>query len=91
MAEFRSLLGDANRLQIVSLLAERELCVKDLATAIDMSESVVSHQLRTLTSIRLVSYHKPGRHAFNHLQNQPVFSLYQAVGKPLGKSMGFSC
>ena len=48
MVEFFSLLGDANRLRILSLLSEKELCVKDLAAAVDMSESAVSHQLQTL-------------------------------------------
>jgi hypothetical protein len=44
MAEFFSLLGDANRLRIVSVLALEELCVCDLAAALNMSESAVSHQ-----------------------------------------------
>lgn len=86
MAEFFSLLGDANRLRILSLLAERELCVKDLAVAVDMSESAVSHQLRTLKSIRLVSYRKQGRHVFYRLQDQHVFSLYQAVAEHLDET-----
>ena len=64
MAEFFSLLGDANRLRIVSILALRELCVCDLAAALEMSESAVSHQLRTLRAMRLVSYRKRGRKAF---------------------------
>lgn len=86
MAEFFSLLGDANRLRILSLLAEKELCVKDLAVAVDMSESAVSHQLRTLKSIRLVSYRKQGRHVFYRLQDQHVFSLYQAVAEHLDET-----
>ena len=48
MAEFFRLLGDSNRLRILSLLAQQELCVCDLASILDMSESAVSHQLRTL-------------------------------------------
>jgi len=83
MAEFFSLLGDANRLRILSLLAAKELCVKDLAAAINMSESAVSHQLRTLKSIRLVSYRKQGRHVFYRLQDHHVFNLYQAVAEHL--------
>ena len=38
MAEFFSLLGDANRLRILSLLAKQELCVCDLADDLGMSE-----------------------------------------------------
>ncbi len=37
MADFFSFLGDANRLRILSLLAEKELCVSDLATILEIS------------------------------------------------------
>ncbi|NJM66618.1 MAG: helix-turn-helix transcriptional regulator [Acaryochloris sp. RU_4_1] len=86
MAEFFGLLGDANRLRILSLLAEQELCVGDLAAAVAMSESAVSHQLRTLKSIRLVQYRKQGRHVFYRLQDHHVLELYQAVAEHLDES-----
>ena len=54
MAEFFALLGDANRLRIVSALALKELCVCDLAAIVGMSESAVSHQLRALKASRVV-------------------------------------
>ncbi|NJK41573.1 MAG: helix-turn-helix transcriptional regulator [Acaryochloridaceae cyanobacterium SU_2_1] len=79
MSEFFGLLADANRLRILSLLAEQELCVGDLAALVGMSESAVSHQLRTLKSLRLVCYRKQGRHVFYSLQDHHVFDLYQAV------------
>lgn len=47
MAEFFRSLGDGNCLRILSLLAKRDLCVCDLASLVEMSESAVSHQLRT--------------------------------------------
>lgn len=88
MAEFFSLLGDANRLRILSVLAKKELCVCDLAAALDMSESAVSHQLRTLRAIRLVSYRKQGRNVFYHLQDSHVLNLYQSVAEHLDESEG---
>ena len=83
MAEFFSLLGDANRLRIVSLLAIQELCVCDLAAALDMSESAVSHQLRALRSMRLVRYHKQGRKVFYRLQDNHILDLYRSVAEHL--------
>lgn len=83
MAEFFSLLGDANRLRILSVLAQKELCVCDLAAALDMSESAVSHQLRTLRAMRLVSYRKQGRNVFYHLQDSHVLNLYSSVAEHL--------
>jgi DNA-binding transcriptional ArsR family regulator len=79
MAEFIGFLADPNRLRILSILAEQELCVGDLATAVGMNESAVSHQLRILRTIRLVSSRKQGRHVFYRLLDDHVFDFYQAV------------
>jgi len=87
MAEFFSLLGDANRLRILSVLAEKELCVCDVAAALNMSESAVSHQLRTLRAMRLVSYRKQGRNVFYNLQDSHVLSLYQNVAEHLDENI----
>jgi DNA-binding transcriptional ArsR family regulator len=86
MAEFFSLLGDTNRLRIVSVLALKELCVCDIAAAIDMSESAVSHQLRALRAMRLVRYHKRGRKVFYRLQDNHVLDLYRSVAEHLDES-----
>lgn len=83
MAEFFRLLGDANRLRILSLLAKRDLCVCDLAHLLSMSESAVSHQLRTLRSLRLVSYNKRGRKVYYRLLDHHVLELYQSVAEHL--------
>ncbi|MGK7948326.1 MAG: ArsR/SmtB family transcription factor [Xenococcaceae cyanobacterium] len=87
MAEFFSILGDANRLRILSILAQQELCVCDLAMLLDMSESAVSHQLRTLRSLRLVNYEKRGRRVFYSLQDHHVFALYNSVAEHLDETI----
>lgn len=86
MAEFFSLLGDANRLRLLSVLADRELCVCDLAAALNMSESAVSHQLRALRAMRLVSYRKQGRQVFYSLLDRHVLELYKAVAEHLDEA-----
>jgi ArsR family transcriptional regulator, lead/cadmium/zinc/bismuth-responsive transcriptional repressor len=83
MSEFFSLLGDANRLRILSALAIQELCVCDLAAAVKMTESAVSHQLRSLRSMRLVGYRKQGRNVFYYLKDHHVFNLYREVAEHL--------
>jgi ArsR family transcriptional regulator, lead/cadmium/zinc/bismuth-responsive transcriptional repressor len=79
MAEFLGFLADPNRLRLLSILATQEMCVGDLAQQLEMNESAVSHQLRTLRAIRLVDYRKQGRHVFYRLQDSHVLSFYQAV------------
>ncbi|MDY6939967.1 MAG: metalloregulator ArsR/SmtB family transcription factor [Cyanobacteriota bacterium] len=83
MAELFSCLGDANRLRIVSALAARELCVCEIAAAVEMSESAVSHQLRTLRSARLVGYRKQGRNVFYFLQDSHILNVYREVAEHL--------
>ena len=83
MAEFFSLLGDANRLRLLSALAMQELCVCDLAAAVKMTESAVSHQLRALRAMRLVSYRKQGRNVFYCLKDSHVLNLYREVAEHL--------
>ena len=86
MADFFGLLADASRLRIISLLADTELCVGDLAVALDMSDSAVSHQLKTLRALRLVRYRKQGRHVFYQLLDRHVFDLYNTVLDHLNES-----
>ena len=83
MAEFFRLLGDSTRLRILGLLAQQELCVCNLAQALEMSESAVSHQLRTLRSLRLVSYQKRGRRVYYKLLDHHVLDLYHSVAEHL--------
>lgn len=83
MADFFSFLGDANRLRILAFLATKEHCVSDLAAVLEMSESAVSHQLRNLRAMRLVSYRKQGRNVFYRLHDNHIFHLYQAVAEHL--------
>jgi len=89
MAEFFSLLGDANRLRILSALAVNELCVSDLAASVQMTESAVSHQLRTLRSMRLVGYRRQGRNVFYCLKDSHVINLYREVAEHLDEPEEF--
>ncbi len=86
MAEFFSLLGDSNRLRILSILAQQELCVCDLAATLNMSESAVSHQLRTLKVMRLVAYQKRGRKVYYRLLDHHVLDLYYSVLEHLAET-----
>ncbi|MDX1977849.1 MAG: metalloregulator ArsR/SmtB family transcription factor [Pseudanabaenaceae cyanobacterium bins.68] len=86
MAEFFGMLGDGNRLRIISVLAHQELCVHDLAVVMQMSESAVSHQLRILRTMRLVSFRKQKRQVFYRLLDHHVLQLYQSVFEHLQES-----
>ncbi|WP_278000283.1 helix-turn-helix transcriptional regulator [Nodosilinea sp. LEGE 07088] len=83
MAEFFSVLSDPHRLKLLSALAQRELCVCDLAAAVKMGESAVSHQLRVLRSQRLVTYRRQGRNVYYRLADGHITALYREVAEHL--------
>ena len=83
MAEFFGVLGDPNRWRILSALALAEHRVRDLAEAVGMTESAVSHQLRILRATRLVSYRKRGRNVFYCLKDHHIFNLYREASEHL--------
>lgn len=85
MAEFFSALADPSRLRLMSALASQELCVCDLAAAVKVSESAVSHQLRILRSQRLVKYRRVGRNVYYSLADSHVLNLYQEVAEHLNE------
>ena len=83
MADFFSALSDPHRLKLLSALAQQELCVCDLAAAVKMGESAVSHQLRVLRSQRLVKYRRQGRNVCYSLADDHIMTLYKEVAAHL--------
>lgn len=62
LAELFRLLGDATRARILfALLEAGELCVCDIAEAVDTPESTVSHALRLLRTAGIVRNRRAGR------------------------------
>ena len=52
--------ADPSRLRILHALREEEMCVCDLSALLEISESAVSHQLRLLRTMRLVTNRRDG-------------------------------
>ena len=77
LADLFSALSDPTRLRIISLLLEGEQNVGQLAAQLEMSESAVSHQLRSLRFMHLVRGRKEGRQVFYQLDDEHVAVLYR--------------
>lgn len=77
VAELFSALSDPSRVRIISVLAQQEMNVGELAEAVDLSESAVSHHLRGLRQMRLVRARKEGRYVFYALDDDHVADLFQ--------------
>ena len=77
LAETFQVLGDPSRIRIVHALSLGELCTSDLANVVGMSESAVSHQLRTLRHLHVVRSRREGKLVYYNLNDDHVRSLFQ--------------
>lgn len=88
MSALFAALGDPTRLQIVAALSARELCVGDLADALRLSPSAVSHQLRVLRELRLVRPRREGRQVYYALDDEHVSQLFEETRAHVQHQMG---
>jgi ArsR family transcriptional regulator, lead/cadmium/zinc/bismuth-responsive transcriptional repressor len=77
LAQTFQALADPTRVRLISALKQTELCVCDLATVLGMSQSAVSHQLRSLRDLRLVKTRKEGRTVYYTLQDDHIRDLFE--------------
>ncbi len=69
------ILGDPTRVKMLQILSRRELCVCDIAAAVGMGQSAISHQLRLLRGARLVKYRRDGRVVWYSLDDEHIAIL----------------
>jgi len=76
LAETFKALGDPTRVRMLDALARAEVAVCDLAAAIGLTQSAVSHQLRLLRSLRLVRSRRDGRHIYYTVDDDHIATLF---------------
>lgn len=79
LAEVFKVFGDPTRIRILWVLFDKELCVYDIAEALQMSQSAISHQLRLLKQARLVKARREQRHIFYSLDDEHVKKIIEQV------------
>ncbi len=77
LAEIFKVLGDPTRVKIVNALSREELCVYELSSLLDISQSAVSHQLRLLRNLKIVKGRKRGKKVFYSLADDHVTRLFR--------------
>ncbi len=75
MVDIFKALGDHTRFKIIYALWQEELCVCDLALAVDMPVAAVSYHLRYLRSLRLAKSEKRGKMVFYSLDDDHIARL----------------
>ncbi len=77
VAETMQALSTPSRVRILDCLSEGSCSVGELAEAVDMEQSAVSHQLRILRHLRLVVGERSGRTVTYSLHDDHVAVLLQ--------------
>ena len=77
IAELFKGFADPTRVHILSLLAQRELCVTDIAEAVALSQSAISHQLRILKQMHLIKFRREGKNILYSLADDHVLTILQ--------------
>ena len=72
LGSFFSLFSDLTRLRMISALAISEMCVTDLSSLLNINQTTVSHQLKTLRDIGAVKYRREGKIILYSLRNDII-------------------
>ena len=75
LAELFKVFGDSTRIRILFVLFEAEVCVSDLAKALNMTQSAISHQLRILKQNKLGKSRREGKSIFYSLADDHVRTI----------------
>ena len=75
LAELFKVFGDSTRIRILFVLFEAEVCVCDLAQALNMTQSAISHQLKILKNNKLVKSRREGKSVFYSLADDHVRTI----------------
>ncbi|WP_238480444.1 ArsR/SmtB family transcription factor [Clostridium chrysemydis] len=76
LAELFKVFGDTTRIKIICALYEAEMCVCDLAVLLNMTQSAISHQLRTLKANRLVKFRRSGKVVYYSLDDEHIMKIF---------------
>ena len=76
IAELFKGFADPTRVHILCLLmAEGELCVNDIAERVELSQSAISHQLKSLKQMHLIRFRREGKNILYSLADDHVATI----------------
>ncbi|MGI6216677.1 MAG: ArsR/SmtB family transcription factor [Coriobacteriales bacterium] len=75
LADLFRIFADTTRVKILYALTAGDLKVSDLAEVVGVSQSAISHQLRTLKEARLVKFKRDGKNIYYSLCDDHVNTI----------------
>lgn len=76
LAELFKVFGDTTRIKILYALFASEMCVCDIASLLNMTQSAISHQLRVLKQTRLVKFRREGKIVYYSLDDDHIKQIF---------------
>ncbi len=77
VAELFSAFSDTSRVRILSAIIDQEMNVSQLAGLIGVSESAVSHHMRSLRHLHLVNARRDGKEVNYSVVDPHIIALFQ--------------
>jgi DNA-binding transcriptional ArsR family regulator len=77
VAELFRAFSDTSRVRILSVLTGREMNVNALAHAVGISESAVSHHMRSLRQMHLVQARREGKEVYYRVEDEHIITLFR--------------
>lgn len=77
VSEFFKNLSDYTRLKIVKELLDEECSVTELSERLGISQTAVSHQLRTLREARIVKYRRDAQQIFYTIDDKHIKEIIE--------------
>ena len=78
MTNFFHAFSDNTRLKIIMLLSIKPLNVGEITNVLDVNQTTISHQLRILKSLNIVSCDRAGKNVIYYIQNSSIENVLDA-------------
>lgn len=78
LKDFLKVISDTNRLRILCLVAQKELCVCEIFKALQLPQNLVSHHLAKLKKLSLLQERKDGTFIIYSI-NQEILDRYKTL------------
>ncbi len=76
ISDMFKIFGDQTRVKILMALENVELCVCDIASVMNMSQSAISHQLRVLKQSNMVKSRRDGKVVYYSISDDHVKQIF---------------
>lgn len=90
LSQFIKILGDANRLAIISAIGNKSLSVSEIIHATNLSQTLVSFHLRALRTAEIVKIKREGPFIYNSLAMPELVDLLGELSQIAGLKDNFS-